>query len=65
MGVGMEKQYAEKIFELFHQLDPAKGGKGLGLAIVRRVVSRHNGSVTADSSPGEGTVFRIWNFNNF
>lgn len=58
-GIGMETQYAEKIFELFYQLDPGKEGEGLGLTIVRRIVSRHNGSVKAYSSPGEGTVFHL------
>ncbi|MBW8797506.1 MAG: ATP-binding protein, partial [Streptomyces sp.] len=36
------------------------GGSGLGLAIVRQFVGAHGGTITADSRPGNGTVFTIW-----
>ncbi|WP_414469545.1 PAS domain S-box protein [Methanobacterium sp. ACI-7] len=58
-GIGIEKQYTDKIFEVFkrlHTIDKYKGA-GIGLAIVKRIIDRHEGSVWVDSTFGEGSTF--------
>lgn len=60
-GVGFDKQYAEKVFQIFQRLY-GRGefeGTGMGLAIVRKIVERHGGSISADSAEGEGASFQI------
>ncbi|KAB7731368.1 PAS domain-containing protein [Rudanella paleaurantiibacter] len=61
-GIGFEKQYAERIFQVFQRLhSKAKFvGTGVGLAICRRVVENHNGAIRATSELGKGSVFTIW-----
>ena len=56
-GPGIDPGKAESIFQPF--FSEKKGGTGLGLAIVRRLVESWGGSVSAESTPGEGTVIRI------
>ena len=59
-GVGIEKTYFEKIFEVFQRLPSAKKieqGTGVGLAIVKRVIEYHEGKVWVESEPGKGTTF--------
>ncbi len=56
-GIGIEPAYREKIFELFEQLNPRSEGTGLGLALVRKIVEAHGGSVWVESVPGEGSTF--------
>lgn len=60
-GIGFEPLHRERVFEIFHRLDPAGkvGGEGLGLTIVRRIIDRHEGDIQVDSTPGEGTTFYI------
>lgn len=62
-GVGLTALQREHVFEMFEQVErtnhPA-GGLGLGLAIVRNLVSQHDGHVFAESEgPGQGSVFRV------
>lgn len=60
-GVGFDNKYGEKIFELFQRLQnkDAQIGTGIGLAIVKKIIDNHNGSIVVNSTPGEGTVFTI------
>ncbi|MBI5835208.1 MAG: HAMP domain-containing histidine kinase [Armatimonadetes bacterium] len=57
-GVGFDPAYADRVFRLFEQLDPGRGGTGIGLALVRRIVEVHGGRVWAESDgPGTGACF--------
>jgi len=60
-GIGFEGQYAERIFAPFERLH-SKGkfeGTGIGLAICKKVVERHSGSIAASSEPGKGSLFKV------
>jgi signal transduction histidine kinase len=58
-GVGFEPAYADKLFGMFQRLHPAEAfaGTGAGLATVKRIVERHGGGVSAQSTPGRGARF--------
>jgi signal transduction histidine kinase len=60
-GIGFEETYLDRIFQLFQRLHGRNEfeGTGIGLAICRKVVERHRGTVTARSKPGEGSTFII------
>ena len=60
-GIGFEPEHAEKIFAPFqrlHSRDSFKG-TGIGLAICRRIVERHNGLIIATGTPDKGAVFEV------
>lgn len=61
-GIGFDRQYRERIFEVFQRLysDQQYTGTGIGLAIVKKIVENHNGFISADSNEGEGAVFSIY-----
>ena len=58
-GIGFEPLYAGKLFKLFSRLHHERdySGMGIGLAIVKRIVERHGGIVTAEGSIGQGATF--------
>jgi signal transduction histidine kinase len=58
-GIGIEKQYHDKIWQMFQQLNKAYEGTGIGLALVRKVVHRMGGQVGVESEPGHGSRFWI------
>jgi Signal transduction histidine kinase len=62
-GLGIAEEEQGKIFERFYRVDKARsraqGGLGLGLAIADWIVTRHHGSITVQSQPGEGSTFRV------
>ncbi len=62
-GIGIEPAQIEKIFESFYQVDGSTtrlhGGIGLGLALVRHVVTLMGGRIEVESEPGRGTTFSV------
>lgn len=67
-GTGMDSETLKHIYEQFYRGDTAKRyeGTGLGLSLVQRIINIHDGKITAESKPGEGTTFTIvFNDSNF
>src|SRR5690606_33818355 len=60
-GIGFSEQYVDRIFQPFQRLHGRAeyDGNGMGLAICRKIVERHGGSITATSTPGQGAAFII------
>ncbi|CAN0171709.1 unnamed protein product, partial [Hapterophycus canaliculatus] len=60
-GIGIESKNQDRIFQIFQRLHRRSDypGTGLGLAICARIMERHNGSITVDSTLGGGTTFRL------
>ena len=60
-GIGFDMKYHDRIFEIFQRLHRAEDfpGTGVGLALVKKAVTRMGGKVWAESRPGEGAVFYI------
>ncbi len=62
-GIGIPAKDLPRIFERFYRVDRARaretGGTGLGLSIVRHVAESHGGTVTAESTLGEGSTFLV------
>ncbi|WEK34026.1 MAG: chemotaxis protein CheB [Candidatus Pseudobacter hemicellulosilyticus] len=58
-GIGFEEQYRSRIFDLFQRLNSKDKyeGTGIGLAIVKKIIEKHNGIITADSHEDSGALF--------
>lgn len=62
-GIGIASQHLGRVFDRFYQVDGSTtrrfGGMGIGLAIVWQIVQAHQGNVTVESQPGQGSIFTI------
>lgn len=60
-GIGIDKAYLPHIFERFYRMDTAHTtrGFGLGLAIARKLITLHHGTISVESEPNQGTTLRI------
>lgn len=60
-GIGFDEKYLDKIFTVFQRLHGRTEyeGSGIGLAVCRRIVERHHGTISAESAPGSGSRFIV------
>ena len=58
-GIGIEKEYHEKVWQMFQQLNKSYEGTGIGLALVRKAAERMGGKVGLESQPGRGSRFWV------
>lgn len=61
-GIGIEQKDQERIFERFYVVDKSRGNKtgtGLGLSLVKHIVSMHNGKIEVQSKLNEGSIFTL------
>jgi signal transduction histidine kinase len=58
-GPGIPPDQLPRVFERFYQVTGVRTGVGLGLAVAREIVTAHNGSIQAASTPGEGACFTV------
>jgi PAS domain S-box-containing protein len=61
-GIGFTQAYSKKIFLIFQRLNGREEyeGTGMGLAICKKIMEKHNGTITAVSEPGKGATFTCW-----
>jgi signal transduction histidine kinase len=60
-GIGFDQKYAEQIFDMFRRLHPSPDyeGTGIGLAICKKIVEKHEGFISALGKPDEGASFIV------
>jgi len=62
-GIGIDRQHLARLFQRFYRVDRQRsrhlGGTGLGLAIVKHIAMVHGGRVEVESTPGQGSIFRL------
>lgn len=59
-GIGIDPQHQQKVFGLFDKLDLGSEGTGIGLALVRRIVEAHGGTISVESAGrGQGATFHV------
>jgi signal transduction histidine kinase/ligand-binding sensor domain-containing protein/DNA-binding response OmpR family regulator len=63
MGIGIEKEHRDKLFERFYQVNQSRDfittGSGIGLALTKEFVELHHGSISVESEPGQGSCFTV------
>jgi len=63
-GVGIAKEYQERIFERFYRVDRTRklgdGSTGIGLSIVKNLTRALDGTIRVESTPGKGATFLVW-----
>ena len=62
-GPGIAAEHLPRLTERFYRVDVAEsraqGGTGLGLALVKHILNRHDGRLTIESTPGQGATFTV------
>jgi light-regulated signal transduction histidine kinase (bacteriophytochrome) len=56
-GIGFDMRYKSRLFNMFQRLQSDRPGTGMGLAICKKIVQRHGGTIDVESAPGQGATF--------
>ncbi|MBO9703007.1 MAG: HAMP domain-containing histidine kinase, partial [Sporocytophaga sp.] len=59
-GLGMKKEQADKIFSEFKRLHKDVEGSGVGLYLVKRIITSAGGKIEVESEPGKGSIFKVY-----